>query len=360
MSDTTSANGAHPRQDPAGSVPSLPVTPQTLRIAPRNGSHPELAVALYDSGTPDHAEGPPLVLVHSVNATASAFEMEPVFLRERRRRRVVALDLPGFGCADKPDIAYSPTLMRDAVAAVLDHIGFGQVDLMALSLGGEFATEAALQRPGRVRSLALISPTGMERRREDEDHAGGRTREMASLRRLLRGTRVGPGLYGLLTTRAAMRWYLGRAWGDGDFDPRLLEHGHRLAALPGAERAPLDFVSGALFTRGIVERYRMLALPLWVCHGRQGPFSDIGACPDRTGSSAMGGTHPVRRTVFDTGALPHLSMPVRFDEAYQHFLQGIGRGGRGDTGRAPRMQPARAAEPALYTPTSQRWSHHAL
>jgi pimeloyl-ACP methyl ester carboxylesterase len=316
---------------------SLPGQQHRLRVSPRAGSHPELQVVLYDSGTPLVEEAPPLLLVHSVNATASAFEMEPVFLRQGRRRRVVAIDLPGFGSADKPDIAYTPTLMRDAIVAAIDWVGAPAIDLMALSLGGEFATEAALRRPGRVRSLALISPTGMEARREHERYAAGRTRANATAQRVLRGSAVGRGLYRLLTSRAPMHWYLGRAWGAGAIDPRLLEHGRRLATLPGAERAPLDFVSGALFTRGVIERYRMLALPVWVCHGRQGPFSDVGACPHRTGSAAMGGSHPVRRAIFDTGALPHFSMPTPFDDAYLRFLDGLAGAGRGKpraTGRA--------------------------
>ena len=330
---------------PAHPPASLPVPPQRLRVPPRGGSHPELAAALYDSGTPANAEAPPLVLVHSVNATASAFEMEPVFLRQAQRRRVVALDLPGFGAADKPDIAYTPALMRDAIVATLDWVGLGPVDLMALSLGAEFAAEAALQRPGRVRSLALISPTGMEARRAGEAHAGGRTRERATLRAALRGSALGSGLYRLLTTRAAMRWYLRRAWGSGTVDPRLLKHGRQLAAQPGAARAPLDFVSGALFTRGIVERYRMLGLPVWVCHGRQGPFNDVGACPDRTGNTVLGGSHPVRRVTFDTGALPHFSLAGPFDEAYLRFLASLGRGSS-----APRAEAQAWAQALVSTP----------
>src|SRR3954454_20931708 len=38
--------------------------------------------------------GPPLLLVHSINAAASAYEVRPIF--ERERRRFYAVDLPGY------------------------------------------------------------------------------------------------------------------------------------------------------------------------------------------------------------------------------------------------------------------------
>src|SRR5258707_11557150 len=45
--------------------------------------------------------GRPLVLIHSINAAASAYEMQPLFLHYRSKRSVYALDLPGFGFSDR-------------------------------------------------------------------------------------------------------------------------------------------------------------------------------------------------------------------------------------------------------------------
>lgn len=268
--------------------------------------------------------GTPLLLIHSINATASAIEMLPVFERQARRRPVIALELPGFGAADRLDVAYRPETMQDAIAAAIvwmqTHITPGPVDVMALSLSCEFAVQVALRHPHAMHTLSLISPTGIEEDRADERYEGGATRSIEAVRRLLRNEAIGKGLYAALTTRPSMRWFLSRAWGSGDFDPRLLEHGLRCARSVGARHAPLDFVSGALFTRGIVERYRLSPVPVWVAHGGRGAFNDFGACPTRTGGGLTAVSRRVVRTPFDTGAMPHFAKADAFNGAFENFL----------------------------------------
>lgn len=313
----------HPFAAPTAAA-SLPGGRHTLPLA--DGHEATLYCLTQSVHEIGSAGATPLLVVHSVNATASAFEMEPVVVRQGRRRPVVALDLPGFGASGKPDEDYTPQLMQQAVDAAIDwtglHLGNGPIDVMALSLGCEFAAEAVLEVPERIRTLTLISPTGMESRRIAEHHRIGATREMAWMRRLLRDTRLGVGLYRLLTTPASIRWFLARSWGSPDVDPRLLEHGLRCASRPGAEHAPLDFVAGALFTPGIIETYRALPVPLWVAHGTEGAFTDFGACPEQSGTARMGGPFPVERTAFPSGAMPHFQLAEAFDAAYEGFLMG--------------------------------------
>jgi pimeloyl-ACP methyl ester carboxylesterase len=299
------------------------------------------------------ADATPLLLVHSVNAAASAFEMEPLYIRQALHRPVFALDLPGFAAADKPDILYTPQLMRDAIAAAMDWIAHNvtaaPIDIVALSLACEFAAEAVLQQPLSVRSMALVSPSGMEGRRAGEKYDAGRTRQSKLALKMLRSTAFGRGLYRLLTTRASMRWFLSRTWGTRHFDRRLLEHSRECAALPGAEHMPLQFVSGGLFTRGIIERYRALPVPVWVAHGHRGSFTDFRGCPVRTGAGTTPASYAVERTVFDAGAMPHFELPDVFDKAYQRFLSRIAHTvaspvrGREPGGRAMRQEGVAAA-----------------
>src|SRR5215212_3887006 len=108
--------------------------------------------------------GQPLLLIHSINAAASAYEMRPLFEHYRASRRVYALDLPGFGFSDRTARDYTPRLYVDAILDMLDEIkresGVSSLDVLALSLGAEFLARAASEHPNRFSTLALVSPTG--------------------------------------------------------------------------------------------------------------------------------------------------------------------------------------------------------
>jgi pimeloyl-ACP methyl ester carboxylesterase len=49
--------------------------------------------------------------------------------------------------------------MADDIAALLDHLGLEQVDVMGYSLGGMVALRTAIQHPARVRRLVPVSVT---------------------------------------------------------------------------------------------------------------------------------------------------------------------------------------------------------
>ena len=105
------------------------------------------------------ANGRPLLLIHSVNAAASAYEMRPIFEHYRGQRPTYAPDLPGYGFSERSDQARSPEAYAQALLELVTQIG-EPVDAIALSLGCEFAARAALQQPDRFHSLTLISPSG--------------------------------------------------------------------------------------------------------------------------------------------------------------------------------------------------------
>lgn len=59
--------------------------------------------------------GRPLLLIHSVNAAASAYEMRPLFEHYRGARPVYALDLPGYGFSERSARNYTPLLFEQAI-----------------------------------------------------------------------------------------------------------------------------------------------------------------------------------------------------------------------------------------------------
>lgn len=233
--------------------------------------------------------GRPLVLVHSVNAGASAYEMRPLFDFYRGQRPVYALDLPGFGFSARGDRAYSAALYATALLDLLHEIDAderGGADLAALSLGCEFAARAANNRPELIRSLAFISPSGLSgRAHENRAQSTGASSAGRRLRSLLALPLWSQALYDALVSRASLRYFLQRSF-DGEVDPGLLEYAWATAHQPGARFAPLAFVSGLLFTPNAVETlYTRLAQPTLVIYDRDS-FVTFDALPDLLGQRA--------------------------------------------------------------------------
>ena len=68
------------------------------------------------------------------------------------------LDLPGFGGTQKPTKQLQVSEYASAIATALDSAGVSSCVLMGHSMGAQFVTELAIQRPGMVSELVLIGP----------------------------------------------------------------------------------------------------------------------------------------------------------------------------------------------------------
>ncbi|AFL75034.1 alpha/beta fold hydrolase [Thiocystis violascens] len=187
------------------------------------------------------ATGRPLVLIHSINAAPSAFEMKPLFEHYRSQRPVFALDLPGFGHSDRSNRRYSPELFAGVIAEFLETIVKSTADLIAFSLGCEFAARATLMKPELVASLALLSPTGFNIRGLPTGKAAERAHKALSV------PVINDGLFGLLTTRPSIKYFYNQVF-KGAIPPGLVDYAHATTHQPGAKYAPLYFLSGQLFT----------------------------------------------------------------------------------------------------------------
>lgn len=262
-------------------------------------------------------QGPPLLLVHSVNAAASAAEVRPLFEHFRASRTVYAIDLPGYGFSDRPDVDYTPRLMTDALHAMSDAIAQrhrgAPLDAMALSLSCEFLARAATESPGRYRSLALVSPTGLRGARALRKPPG-ETLAMPWMLALLRGPGWGGGLFRTLTRPGVVRYFLERTFGAKRIDEELWRYAVLTARQPGAEHAPLCFLAGGLFSADIHDVYERLEMPVWMSHGVRGDFTDY------RGKGFLERRPNWRFTVFETGAMPYFEARERFIAAYAEFL----------------------------------------
>jgi len=292
-------------------VPRLPpaVAGEWREIVGRSGR-----LGCYVAG-----EGPLLLLFHSINAAGSVYEVAPIFEEMQGHHRVVAVDLPGFGSSDRSDRRYDVRLYVDAVHDVLDlaaeEHGDAPVDALAVSLSAEFLARAAVERPDRFRTLALVTPTGFQRGASERQGPPGSTREVPGLHTLLARMPWSRGLYRLLTSRPSIRYFLRRTFGARNVPEDLVDYDHRTTHQPGAERAPFAFLSGRLFSRDVRALYESLEMPVWLAHGTRGDFADFSEADWARAQQHW------RVEAFDTGALPHFEQPDRFLASYERFLR---------------------------------------
>lgn len=275
------------------------------------------AVVVYEGGS-----GPPVLLIHSINALASAAEIRPLFEALRQEHSVYALDLPGFGLSDRLPRAYTVDDMCSAVQMTAQWIvqRHPQQALMAfgLSLSCEFLARVAQQSPQWFHCLILISPTGFRSGKSLRQPKGG-TMFMPMFDQFLR--RPGPGwgrfLFRQLTRPSVVRYFLRRTWGGPQIDETLWAYAVSSAHVPHAEQAPLSFLSGGLFSTDIHNIYESLQMPIWVVHGTRGDFTDYGAL------SLVRDRSHWHITVMQAGAMPYFEDINGFMAGLSKFLQRI-------------------------------------
>ena len=263
--------------------------------------------------------GRPLLLIHSVNAAASAYEMRPIFEHYRRQRPVYALDLPGYGFSERNDLAQTPGAYAQAVLEVITNLIGEPADVIALSLGCEFAARAALQRPDLFHSLTFISPTGFNA------SGTGRATQQAveqartdSAYRALANPLWGQALFDLIATRRSIEFFLKQSF-VGQVPQTLIDYAYATAHQPGAHYTPLRFISGLLFTRSArQELYERLTLPVLVVYDRDA-FSRFDALPEVAAAHANWQTARIEPTL----GLPQFEAMPRLADALDGFWRGL-------------------------------------
>lgn len=104
--------------------------------------------------------GEPLLLLHG--GGTCALQMLPLMV-QLDGIRAIAVDRPGFGFSDPVpyDVAGFRAAAVEHVTATLDALGIEQAHLAGNSMGGAWAVWAAIDRPDRVRSIAVLGAIPM-------------------------------------------------------------------------------------------------------------------------------------------------------------------------------------------------------
>jgi pimeloyl-ACP methyl ester carboxylesterase len=199
--------------------------------------------------------GPPLVLLHALGLSRSAWD--PVVPALSQHFDVIAVDLPGFG-ASAPLPAHvepTPAALAEAVAALLGELGVTAAHVAGNSLGGWVALELAALTP--VASLTLFAPAGLWR---DQTPLYCRASLRATRWLAHHGRRP---LAGLVRTRPGRALVFAQSVGH---PTRLAPHAAATAVHELGDSAGFDAVFGATLHR----RYRStvpIVAPVTVAFG---------------------------------------------------------------------------------------------
>jgi pimeloyl-ACP methyl ester carboxylesterase len=262
---------------------------------------------------PDGADGraTPMILVHGLaGAWQNWLETIPYFTRSRR---VVAIDLPGFGRSPKPTRPISIPGYAACVVEVMRALEIDAAALVGHSLGGLVTLEVTVREPTRVDRLVLVSAAGL---------TVASIRAQRRLAALRRAEQLVSAWGGWLATRSDIlarrrrmrRLLMALAVHRADLLPApLLAEQLRGSGTPGY----VDAVH-ALVESPIRDRLDAIACPTLIVWGEEDRLVPVDDAYEF--ARLIPGAHTA---IFErTGHMPMLERPQRFNEAVEEFLGG--------------------------------------
>lgn len=261
-------------------------------------------IASYTAGA-----GPNVLLIHSINAAASAFEMRKPFVQLQDTFHTHAIDLLGYGRSDRPARTYIASDYVDLITYTLQRMG-SETTIIASSLSAAYAVRAARQHSELVQALVLVCPTGIEQLAQPPGSANWIAYHS------VRGT-LGTLIFGALTRRSAVRFFLEREGyaQRSSITPDTLEGFYQATQHPGARYAPLCFVTG-LLNCNIVDDFATLTQPILIIWGRQATTTPVSQ------ADAFLACNPQAklRVIDNASLLVQDEQPEVFNELVREFL----------------------------------------
>jgi pimeloyl-ACP methyl ester carboxylesterase len=255
-------------------------------------------------------EGPALVFVHGLSGSwQNWLEQLPVFAAERR---VIALDLPGFGHSPMPREEISISGYARLLDSLLGELGIDAAAVVGNSMGGFIAAELAITVPQRVERLVLVSAAGIS------THNDPRTgRALPSLHRAERITAMTAAWVASRSDAVTRRRRLRQAlmWAVVRHPTQI---GSALAAeqVRGAGKPGFMPALQAIYDYDIRERLPEIACPTWIAWGANDMLVRV---KDARVFEEL--IPDARLTVFpDTGHVAMLERPAAFNELLREFL----------------------------------------
>lgn len=106
-------------------------------------------------------EGAPVVFLHGGGVDHAMLSWKTIMQAWTGSQPLVALDLPGYGDSDKPELEYSLSFYTSFLKVFLDTLNAQDITLCGLSMGGAIALQYVLQHPEYIGKLVLVAPWGI-------------------------------------------------------------------------------------------------------------------------------------------------------------------------------------------------------
>jgi pimeloyl-ACP methyl ester carboxylesterase len=282
--------------------PSPPRWGRAHRYAGRSGRE----VVFQELGS-----GPPVVLLHSLGPGYGPDQWRGVAEILAAQHCVYVPDLPGWGRTRALAGSHHPdrylNLLEDFLAAVVRQ----KAVIVAAGLAAAYAVHTAVDHPGRVRALALVSPLGL-----GEDGAGRET-----VGRIVSLPILGASALDLLTARTALDHHLRREVyaAPERVDAALLEQHYRASHTRQARAALAAWLRGDL-DLDVSEELSRVRVPVWLAWGRKSKLP-----PVEQADLWLRDLPEAGLDVFEgAGSLPHAEAPALFCRGLERFLGKVG------------------------------------
>ncbi len=207
----------------------------------------------------DVGKGEPVVLLHGFASSLDTWA--PVIPSLQKGRRVLAMDLKGFGWTDRPPGDYSPKAQAELVLAVMKARGIERAAVVAHSWGSSVALRLALEHPEAVERLALYDAWVYDS-------------QLPSAFHFARAKGVGELLYAW-TYKERPEEKLAFAFYDpAAVDQAVIDGVESTMDRPGTTAAALAAVRGQRYDE-IEERYGDVKVPVLLVWGREDRISTL-------------------------------------------------------------------------------------
>lgn len=255
----------------------------------------------------EQGEHRPIVFVHGLGGQwQNWLENIPRFAQDRR---VIAVDLPGFGLSDMPSERISIELYGRVLAELGDRLDLNPAVVVGNSMGGYVSAELAIRRPDSVERLMLVSSAGVSQMEVAKQPVMAAAKATA-----------------LITTNdaAQQRWVTARPALRHAVLAIVARHPSRIrpdmayeGMVKGTGKPGFEPALRACLEYDFRDRLPQIGCPVLVVWGDKDaiiPVSDADRFVELIGGAR-------KLVIRDTGHVPMIERPPAFNRALQEFLE---------------------------------------